>query len=98
MKVTSTPTKIIVHARFSNGNEKILLSITVYGADAVPVHESDETGSTNVELAGIDHEITSNDGKWLAVWERENIQCSLTVDGQEDIIHDMLESIYMMEE
>jgi len=98
LKLLNYPTKIRVYARFFDGSEYISLTIDVFGANAIPTYETDDTDSVNVELAGIDHEITSNDGGWVAVWERENVQCSLTVDGQEDILYDMLESIYMTED
>ena len=98
LKITNYPTKIRVYARFANGAEKIVFIIDVFGVEAIPAYERDKADSVNVELAGIDHEITSNDGGWVAVWERENVQCSLTVDGQETMLYAMLRSVYMTEE
>lgn len=94
---TNTPTKITVYALFTEDVNAVILRTNIYGVDAPRQYEIDDADAKKVELSGIDHFITENDGAWMAVWSRDNVECALTVDCQEDIFYKILESIYVTE-
>ena len=49
------------------------------------------------EAAGIDHFIVKNTDAWVVVWTKDNIECSISVDCQEDELDRILRSIYTKE-
>lgn len=96
-KVTKSPSRIRIYAAFTDGKNIITINHYIYGADAPRKFETDDPNTNEVELAGIDYSIIENDGAWMVYWSRDNIECSLTVDCQENILYRILESIYVTE-
>lgn len=94
---TNTPTKIRIYAVFEEGERAITICLNIHGTDAPRKYEIDDPDATEVELAGIEHSIIGNDGALMAVWTKDNLECSLTVDCQEDAFYKILESIYVTE-
>lgn len=97
IKAENGSTKIKIYAVFTQGENDIIINLNVYGADIPRQYEIDNPDAKEVELAGIKHSIIGNDGAWIAVWTKDNLECSLTVDCQEDIFYKVLESIYVTE-
>ena len=50
------------------------------------------------EKNGMNFYITQNNDSWVAVWTKENIECFLTLDCQEDTLRRILGSIYVTED
>lgn len=51
------------------------------------------------EYFGVTFYITHNFDRWLVIWsEKENIECSFTIDCTEDTLHRIIQSIYVRED
>lgn len=98
LKVTHTRTRTYIHARFFAEDVVIFLEYSLYGTDALKEYSWDTTNAEKYECNGISHDIISNDGYWAAVWTRENLVCYVAVDCQEDVLYDILRSIYTTED
>ena len=96
-KITNGPTKITVYALFKDGTHKVILKLNIYGADLPRKYETDSPDTEHIELGGIIHSVTGNEGAQIAFWTRDNIECSLTVEHEEDILDRILNSIYVTE-
>lgn len=96
-RVSNAPTKITVYSLFTQGGNQITLKINIYGIDLPREYETDDPNADKVDLDGIIHSISINDDARIAFWSRDNIECSLTVDYEEDILDRILNSIYVTE-
>lgn len=97
IKTTNTPTKVKVYAVFAKADDRIVFLLNLYGAEAPYKYETEEAGTRKLEIEEIAHYIERNEDAWVAVWSRDNVQCSLTVDCQEDTLYKVLKSIYKLE-
>lgn len=88
------PRQEYVYARLSNGTDKIVYKITSYSADVRYEYTKDKSQVDILEQYGITYNIMHNNEMWVVVWVKDNIECSLFVDCQEDILYEILESIY----
>lgn len=98
LKVTHTPTRTYIYARFIAEDVEIILEYSLYGTDTLREYSWDETETGKYECDGISHDVVSNDGSWVAVWKRDNLECYVAVDCQEDVLYDILRSIYTTED
>lgn len=96
-KVTENPIKKAVVAVFSDGSSEVRLEVNLYSDNITSKYSKDEENVTDFELAGVTHKITSNDKKWIAIWVRDNCECSVLGDCQEDDFFRILRSIYTLE-
>ena len=60
--------------------------------------EKDEFHVKTKEIEGTQFTIVSNNDTWTAVWSKDNIECFITADCQEEEFYRILKSIYLMEE
>lgn len=97
-KVIDTPTKNAVVALFSNGSSEVHFEVSIYADNIASKYYKDEDDVVHVELAGVSHNVTKNVKKWVAVWVRDNYECSIFADCQEDVFMKILRSIYVLEE
>lgn len=95
--VDSTQTRNYIYVRFSNGSNKIVFKISIYLLGAPNEYDKDETQVQIIELCGTTYNIMQNNGIWIVVWTKENIECSFAIDCQEDTLYKILKSIYTME-
>lgn len=97
IKTSNVPGRVTIYTLLSNGEQEIVLTIDVYGVDMPREYEITNPDAEKIDLEGISHSITSNNAAWIAVWTRDNLECSLSVDCQEDVFYKILESIYVTE-
>lgn len=97
-KVDETPKKDTVSATFSDGEERISLRINIYSDNISSKYYKNDKVSKSIEMSGIDHMITQNENKLVAVWIQENIESSISADCREDDLIKILKSIYIMED
>lgn len=93
-EVIKTPTMTSVHARFSDGNGEIVFNFDVVEPDASSKYHKDETLVDEYEIGGIIHNVMRNNDAWVAVWINSDMECSISIDCQEDILYSILGSIY----
>lgn len=94
----STPLVQSVFSRFFYNGNNIVFKLDIYVGE--PAHQFYRDGSyyEEYEKNGMSFYITQNNGSWVAVWVKDNIECLLTVDCQEDTLRRILRSIYVMED
>lgn len=98
LKVEDFPSKKRLHAGFVNDGNSIIYYIDIYNEDVSHKYQKDETIIDKYEYSGVDHHILQNYDKIVAVWSNNNIECSLSIDCQEDALRKILKSIYTMED
>ena len=96
-KVTDTPSKTFVYACFSNGLNKATLDIAICSTQSLRQYSKDETNAVTCEMLGVVHNILHNENWWTAVWTKEQLECAIAIDCQEETLYKILKSIYTME-
>ena len=97
-KKTETPVNTYIFAIFSDGNRAVGFMIDIYSENLSRKYYKDESEIQTYEKNGVIHNIIRNNDMWFAVWSNKNIECSITIDCQEDSLYKILRSIYMMED
>ena len=87
-----------VWATFSNGSNEILYKLDVYEGEPAHQYYRDDIYYDRYERNGATYTITQNSSWWSVIWTKENIECHLTLDCQEETLRRILKSIYVMEE
>lgn len=87
-------TKTLEYARFVYGDKYITYKAYVYSVEDGCGYNIDEKNAAEYENAGITHYIMQNKDKCVAVWTKKNIECSLTIEGPEELMCEVLASIY----
>lgn len=98
LKSKNTPMLKGVWAVFSiNGND-ILFQISAFDGEPAHQYYKDDSHYESYEKNGTVFNITKNIDRWTVVWTKENVECSIAIDCQEDTLRRVLKSIYVMEE
>lgn len=97
-EVIETTAKTFVYSRFKDGMNTVSLDIAVRSAESPRQYSKDESNVKSQEIAGIVHNILHNNEWWTAVWAKDEVECAIYVDCQEETLYKILESIYMMED
>lgn len=97
-KEMSTKKKTTLTAYFQNGEKEVNYNVAIYSENVLNQYQKDDVDFQTVAIEGVDFHIVKNDGAWVAVWVKENIECSISVDCQEDEFYKILRSIYDKEE
>lgn len=86
------------YAVFKDGNQEIVLYISVHNAVETIQYQKDMADVKLLECQGNEIYIFSNKEMLTATWIKERIECCITADCQEDILHKVLKSIYGVED
>lgn len=98
LTTNSTPVLTGLYTRFANVQSEIIYKVTIYHGEPAHQYYKDDTHYETYEREGSIYNITQNDGRWVVVWTKDNIECFITVDCPEDTLQRMLSSIYVMED
>lgn len=96
--VLDSPSRRSIMSTFMYDGGTIVHNIDIYNQEVAHSFEKDETRITVQELFGTEFTIMRNNNVWTAVWGKDNIECSIFIDCQEDELYKILRSIYVMEE
>lgn len=97
-KVVENPKVKRITLLFSDAENTAVFEIKKYEKDVYRQFFRDDTYSEVFEVHSIAVDITRNQEKWVAVWQKENVEYSFTVDCQEETLKKVLSSIYVTEE
>lgn len=97
-EIINTPIKRGVSATFSDGKIDVGVKVDIYSENISNEYYKDETVVNSFEKNGTTHHVMRNNDLWVVVWVRDNVECSIAMDCQEDTLYQVLESIYSMEE
>lgn len=87
-----------IYARFSNGEDSILFEFFIGDGDVSRSYYKDETEIIKYEKAGVTHSIMQNIDKWVVVWTKNDIECLLMLNCQENTLYEIIRSIYSIGE
>lgn len=83
-----------IYAQMNNGEKYIVVTLEVYGNGASNKYPKDNVSAEEYEASGIKHYILPNEGKWTAVWNQENVECTVTANECKDTLYGVIDSIY----
>lgn len=92
-----TPAKKGICARFSHDQGEVIFKLDVYAEKPAREFFRDDSHYESYEKNGTSYNITRNNDRWSAVWTKDNIECSISMDCQEETLRRILGSIYGME-
>lgn len=98
LKTEVSRAKIRVHAYFETDDRMIVFYYEIYGSAVTHEFIKNEEACEEYEAANIIHKIYTNNEKQFVLWNRENVKCSIVVDGREENLTKILDSIYKMED
>lgn len=97
-KSDETSRKKSVSANFRNDSAGIMLKYDIYDSDVSHEYHWDGKQVEKYERAGVKHAVMLNNDRWVVIWAVETIECSFTLDCQEDTLYRILDSIYVTED
>ena len=97
-KVTTTPKKTYIMARFTWRGNSIILEYDILSDMVSTVYQKSYPDIEIMEIAEVKHSIMQNDTMFVVIWERDNIECFIQGEIQEDILLKVVRSIYTKEE
>lgn len=89
-----TPAKQYVHARFLNNDKACVLQINVLCVEDSKAYFKNDIEVKEHEEGGMIHCIIRNTESWSVTWTKDNIECAFAIDCTEDILYEIIESIY----
>ena len=96
-KLYINPAKNGLIAEFSSDTDRFMYKVDVYSNNSnYEYYKNDPI--EEIEIHGQKYSILQNEDAWVVVWFREEIECSIYVNCQEDILHRILRSIYILED
>ncbi len=87
-----------IYAKFTDTDRAITFKLEIYSGKPAHQYYKDDSLYESYEREGTTYNITKNNDRWVAVWTNDNIECSITLDCQEETLRRILKSIYVMEE
>lgn len=84
-----------LYAVLKNGDSFITIAIEIYNENRSNQYTKDDTSVGKYELAGVTHYTMSNEETLQVVWTVENIECVIRSNCQEEILYQVLTSIYV---
>lgn len=85
-----------IYARFVCSSYSIIFQVNIYEKIIMHDYYKDGTLVKKYENSGITHNVLQNNEMLVAVWNRDNVECFLTLDCQDDVLRKILNSIYVM--
>ena len=97
-KTYSVDARMQILATFSDGERTFVFSLYIYDNNISKRYYLDDDNIVVFEKNGTVFSQMRNDGKWVIIWTKDNIECSIATDCQEDVLRTILRSIYPMED
>lgn len=94
LKIINQQAKEKIYALFQSDTSIITYVIKINYENTFYKYPKDDMSVTQYETGGIIHYIASNNGATTATWVVDNIECSISVEGQENMIYMIIDSIY----
>lgn len=94
LKVLEAPVLKSVRVIFDSDNGEIVLIFDKMAKDVSPSFTKTDKSVVEFESNGIIHNFILNTENYVISWTKQNIKCSISIDCQEDILEDIVKSIY----
>lgn len=94
IKETSSPRRIGTYSRFTDGTNEIVFVVNMHIDEMSHSFFRDDSQYEVFEQNGILHYVTQNENVSVAIWAKDQIECSMFIDCQENTLVEILRSIY----
>lgn len=94
IKIDSMRAQKCVISAFSNGEKELLLQTFIFNENVTPQYYKDDTTVNFIERNGTRFNIMRNTDNWVIIWSFDNVENSIFIDCQEDVLYEIIESIY----
>ena len=92
--VVATPIKTCTYARFSNTDKECVLQFNVLNGETAKDYFKNDVDVQKLEKGGMMHSLVQNMEQWTVSWTKDNIECAFTIDCPEDVLREIIGSIY----
>ena len=92
--VETSPEKSYVRSRFLDGNCTAVFRVNISNSNIPGQYQKDGEQVKQIEIHGTTYNIMRNYENWMVAWSKENVECFITIDCQEETIYRILNSIY----
>lgn len=92
--IEKTPIKQYICAQFLNNDSECVLQITVLTSEADKDYFKNDVNIHKYEKGGTHHSLVQNADVWAVSWVKDNIECSIFVDCSENVLYEIIDSIY----
>lgn len=97
-KINDSSRKKGVAATFLDDSSYLVFQMDAYDCGTSRSYHKDDGSAVTHEINGITHTILQNEGRWTVIWSYEYVECFIGMECQEEILYEILESIYGMED
>lgn len=94
IQLTETPRKKGVHARFIDGASELVFDLNVHLDEKSHSYLKDDNQHAEYEQNGFVFYISTNNDRNVVIWTKDNLECSLGIDCQGNVLDEILRSIY----
>lgn len=94
IKTNDTPAQKGLNAYFNKGEKELIISYKEMDIDLSPDYYKEDIDIVAYECNGIVHSMIENSETWTVNWIIQNLKCSMFIDCQEDVVKQIIKSIY----
>jgi len=94
LKILPMQEKTKISAYLFKGDNDIIISIELYEEKASNTYEKNDGDASEYEFGNVKHYIIANEDRYTAAWTVEDLECSVATDQSEEILYEILRSIY----
>lgn len=88
------PKKRYIHARLIKDDSECVLQINILNEESAKDYFKNDVAVQKIERGGTIHNLVQNQDDWIVSWTKDNIECSIFLDCSEDVLYQIIESIY----
>lgn len=92
--VDELPDQKVLRAAFRCGKEKLVFHYSLVNVEIPYQFYKDETNVITYEKQGVVYNIVNNINNYVVIWSIDKLECAFSVDCQEDVLYEIIESIY----
>ena len=94
LKTYTTENVKTVSAMLKNSDRTIIYQLAILSGNVNGQYMKDQTQVKTHEKYNTTYNIMRNNELWVVAWTKNNIECSFAVDCQEEVLYEILNSIY----
>lgn len=88
---------VTISSGFTSGSKELIISISIFDTVVPQGYYKNDPDAKELEIYGTTHYLLQNKENCTATWTEENIASCITLDCQEDVLQEILKTIYVME-
>ena len=97
-KTATTPVSTGISAALPHSDGFVMYKLNIYNTEVAHTYHGDGTEIVEYIQDETTFNIMRNNEAWVVFWTKDNIECSIAIDCQEDDLYKILKSIYTMED